>query len=83
MPEYEQQKCRGCQAPIRFIKIGWDSEKSKAKYAVVEEKPLGAHTQKIGGVWQQTFIWQDHHGNCPNAQDFRKPKEAPEEQYGF
>jgi len=62
--DYQPLKCRSCGREIKFVKIGWDKERNKAKSAPVEPKPLGVHTQKIGDVWEQRFLWEDHRAVC-------------------
>lgn len=74
----EQAKCRGCGADIRFFDLG-TSKDGKKKWAVCDQKPLKVWVA-VGNRMIVTEAYQDHHAVCPNAQDFRKPKEQPPEQ---
>ena len=75
MPD-EPKQCRSCHANIRFLKLNAKKPDGKNKYAVVNYEPLKVWVH-VGGNWVVVSAYQDHHANCPDAEQYRK---APSQQ---
>ena len=66
------EKCRGCGAPIIFVKTS-----ASGKFMPLDVKPERRIFLDKKGLAHSVSVYMPHHATCPNVDQFRKKESSP------
>ena len=65
-------KCRGCDAPIIFVKTAAGEAQGKTVWMPLDAKPERRMVINDQQLVESVSTWMPHHAVCPKAEQFRK-----------